>query len=442
MNKFTPALLFLIGFFFNLIIGAAETQAQAGTLPDSLLYPEYRYYDEPVNPDLYLIRPGERLPVTFVGTSLPAISLKVGPDGLVVNQNLGTFDMDGLTLAEARIILAEPLKQLYNCENIHISIGAPYRVAIAVNGAVNQPGTYLGFTSQRVSEIIKQAGGVNSNGSTRLIQFSGGPGQLTVDLDRAVYGADNQTNYPLYAGVSIYVPRSSEKKVHLMGDAPRSIELLESDNIETIMTLAGGGRYNGSDQLMVLSDGWRTATASDLRDQAVFQLNKLEADSSLTIFGGVNKPGRFDYAEGISLAELIDLAGGYTTSADQNRIAIFRQLPGDEWGNESEIRIPIIARSKTDNLQNVLSPNDSVFVPVAIGFVHLVGQVRVPGYYPYQQGLAVEDYIRTAGGFAKQADTDNLILKNRVTGVSSQAAVDAVPGDGDQIRVEKRLEER
>ena len=426
----------------SLSISAGSILAQSGTLPDSLLYPEYRYYDEPVDPTLYLIRPGETLPVTFIGTSLKEISLKVGPEGLIIDQNLGSLDMNGKTLSEARAILNEPLKQLYNCETIYISIGSPYRVAITVNGAVEQPGTYLGFTSQRVAEIIEQAGGVAAYGSTRKIIFTGGPQALAVDLDLAILAADYETNYPLYAGVSIFVPRSSEKKVHLMGDSPRSIELLDSDNLEIIKALAGGRGNNDDNQLMVLAESWRVATGSDLKDQAVFQLDKPSADDRLILFGGINRPGRYEFSDGVSLTNLIDRAGGLTAQADRDRIAIFRRLPEDEWGNESLERIPIMTRSSNGNFHGSLAPGDSVFVPVSIGFVRVIGQVRAPGYYPYLSGQSLKDYIRLAGGFTNQADRENLSLKNRVTGVSSQAAVDAIPGDGDQLRVEKKLEER
>lgn len=416
--------------------------AQSGTLPDSLLYPEYRYYDEPIDPDLYLIRPGEYLPVTFVGTSLKAIRLKVDPEGLIVDQNLGRFDMNGKTLTEARAVLLDPLKRLYNCESIHISVGSPYRVAITVNGAVAKPGTYLGFTSQRVSEIIEQAGGVSDHGSTRKIMLAGGSLVLTVDLDMAIFAAENQTNYPLYAGVSIFVPLSSEKKIHLMGRQPRSIELLDSDNLETIKALAGGGGHNDNDQLMVLAEGWRVATENDLVDQAVLQLNRPEPDDRLILFGGVNRPGRYEFTDQISLADLIEQAGGLSSQAVRDRIAIFRRLPEDEWGNESLTRIPIIARSENDAFSSLLTPGDSIIVPISIGFVQVVGQVRVPGYYPYQAGLTIKDYVKIAGGFTKQADTEDLSLRNRVTGVSSQTAVDAIPGDGDLVWVEKKLEER
>lgn len=442
ISKFNSVPVLVVCWLVSMTILADRLSAQSDPLPDSLLYPEYRYYDAPVDPALYLIRPGETLPVVFIGTSLKEISLKVGPEGLIIDQHLGRFDMNSKTLAEAREILIEPLKQLYNCEMIHISIGIPYRVAITVHGAVEKPGTYLGFTSQRVAEIIEQAGGVTDFGSTRKIIFKGGPRDLTVDLDLAIFAANYETNYPLYAGISIFVPRSSEKKVHLMGDSPKSIELLDSDNLETIKALAGGVDQNDDDPLMVLGEGWRVATADDLKDQAVFRLDQSPADNRLIMFGGVNSPGRYEFTDGLTLSNLIDRAGGLTPRADRDRIAIFRRLPEDEWGNESLERIPIMTGSTNGNFHGRLAAGDSVFVPVSIGFVRVVGQVRSPGYYPYQAGLNLKDYIRQAGGFTNQADRENLSLKNRVTGVSSQAALDAVPGDGDQVRIEKKLEER
>ena len=46
--------------------------AQIGTVTDStLLSADYHYYDRPIDPNLYIIRPGEKLIVTFVNSNLP-----------------------------------------------------------------------------------------------------------------------------------------------------------------------------------------------------------------------------------------------------------------------------------------------------------------------------------------------------------------------------------
>ena len=429
------------GVVLCLVTAFEASHAQAGLLPDSLLYPEYRYYDEPINPKLYLIRPGERLPVVLIGTSLGAISLSVGPEGMIIDQNLGSFDMNGKTLSQARQILLEPLKKLYNCETIYISVGNPYRAGVTVSGAVAHPGTYIGFTSQRVSEIIKQAGGVTSTGSRRGIVFSGGPKPLKVDLDLAEFASNNSANYPIYAGSSIFVPPISEKRVQIVGENPRALELLESDSLATISALAGGGTMLDR-PLMVLDGVWRAATETDIEDQAVFQIQPIHPDGRIALFGGVKKPGRFAYTNGLTLSELIGQAGGYSDDADQKRIAIFRRLPEDEWQHTSEIRIPIMASASAGISNGQLIRGDSVFVPVAVGFVQVVGQVRMPGYYPYVSGSSVGAYIRMAGGFSKKADTESISLTNRITSMAASVAQDAIPGDGDQVRVELKLEER
>ena len=137
-------------------------------------------YDRPVNPNLYLVRQGEILTVTFVKTSLPELRLTINAEGKLVHPTLGTYDLHGMTLTQVREALRAPLARHYNAEMIDISIGGPTLVTITVLGAVTNPGTYRGWTSQRVSEVIALAGGLTSEGSSRRISFTGGPAAVPV----------------------------------------------------------------------------------------------------------------------------------------------------------------------------------------------------------------------------------------------------------------------
>ena len=161
------------------IIPAASGQA----LDSSWAQSQAPGYDRPVNPNLYLIRPGEQLTVTFLRTSLPNLKLSVNAEGMLVHSTFGIFDLRGMTLAQVRQRLQEPLARQYNAKEIDISIGPPSLVTITVLGAVPRPGTYLGWTSQRVSDMIASAGGLTADASSRRITFSGGPVPVSVDLE-------------------------------------------------------------------------------------------------------------------------------------------------------------------------------------------------------------------------------------------------------------------
>lgn len=425
-----------------LLFGMSVAVAQTGMAVDSSIIEGYRYYDKPINPDQYIVRPGEKLIVTFVNTNLPSITLTVGPEGKIVQRNLGVLKIAGQSLSAVRRQLHDPLSQLYNAEEIDISVSDPYLVWITVTGSVTSPGAYKGYTSQRVSEILSKAGGVLADGSTRNIVFSGGSQQLTVDIDRSMYLADDSRNPCLYAGTSIFVPEKSDSLVSLVGEVkqPRMIELLPGDDLDLLLELAGGIKRSADrSNVHVVGDPNRDISqpgaikSGDVIAVPAFE-NRAQR-GGVMIFGAVARPGRFQYRDGLTLGEALQLAGGTTADANALRITVFRRPIADQYGRLSDFRFPISAgvTGKSEAHEIALNPYDSVFVPKILGFVQVSGMVRNPGYYPYTANRDAAYYIGLAGGFASEADKSIITLFDRVAGTSHDSPVDVLVGDGDGI---------
>lgn len=409
----------------------------------------YRYFDQPIDPDIYLIRPGDDLVVTFVKAKLAPLTLKVDPEGKVVDATLGVFDLSRKTLSEAKKMLRKVLRELYNVDEIAISATGPTKVGIPVSGAVLSPGLYTAFTSQRVSEIIDSAGGVLATGSRRWIVFSGGPKEIIVDLDRADYLGDNTANPCLYAGYSVHVPSKSNELVQVVGEVniPREIELVPGDDVKLILALAGGARSNADlDAVQNLGGGHqnpnenRDINAGDIvMVPAQAQTNEFD---HLTVFGAVEKPGKYAYQEEITLEELIQLAGGFTSYANDFRTTVFRKARFDEWGRTTNIRYPISNVVKDDNKVEamLLHPADSVFIPVEVGYVKVRGAVHNPGLFPFQNGRTVLSYINAAGGFLPTAEESRIDIYDRVSKTTSSVSPDVQIHDGDEVIVNVREE--
>ena len=425
-----------------MVLGSSALNAQSAADEDSTITPGYRYYDQPINPDQYIIRPGEKLIVTFVNTNLPSITLTVGPEGKIVQRNLGVLQVAGKSLSAVRQQLHDPLSQLYSAEEINISVSDPYLVWISVTGSVNSPGAYEGYTSQRVSEILGKAGGVSGDGSTRAIVFSGGPRQLTVDVDRTVYLADDSENPCLYAGTSIFVPEKSDSLISIVGEVkqPRMIELMPGDDLDLLLRLAGGSKRSADrSRIHVVGDSGRDITmAGNIESGDVIAVPAFENQAQrggVIVFGAVVRPGRFRYRDGLTLGEALEMAGGSTADANALRITVFRRPIADQYGRISDFRFPISVgvNGKSEARDIALNPYDSVFVPKTLGFVEVSGMVRNPGYYPYSANRDASYYIALAGGFAAEADKTTVTLFDRVAGTSHDSPVDVLVGDGDGI---------
>ncbi|MDH3890560.1 MAG: SLBB domain-containing protein [candidate division Zixibacteria bacterium] len=439
-------------------VAAVPVAAQAVAEVDSLegSWAEmYRFFDEPVDPKTYLIRPGEELLVTFLQAKLGPLTLTVDPQGRIVHPTLGLFDLSHKSLAEARTLLEGALENLYKVEQIEISVLKPQRTAVQVSGAVTRPGMYKGFTSHRVSEIIEQAGGIAWHGSTRQIEFTGGPRPLIIDLDKVRYLGDNSSNPCLYAGYSIHVPSKSALRVQVVGEVnrPREIELVPGDGVSTLIALAGGFRAGADVSQVSISRGADVVITPDegvlppLQQGDIITVPARERthdQEMLKLFGAVSAPGMYAFSTGLTLESLVGKAGGFTQEASRGMVTLFRKAGADEWGRISERRYPITSAVGADGniLAMTLRAGDSVYVPFQVGYVNVTGEVLNPGRYPFIDNKDALFYVMTAGGFLPRANTEEISIYNRIAKTTAEFSTGVMVHDGDELIINLREELR
>lgn len=406
-------------------------------------------FDQPVQADQYIIRPGDELAVTFLKANIEPLKLIVDPEGRIIHGNLGLFDLSHRTLAQARVELTEAFRKLFKIENIIISIANPLSVRFSVIGAVTSPGFYQGFNSQRVSDAIELAGGVHRDGSTRRIVLTGGPQELPVDLDLAAFTGDIKSNPCLYAGYSIHVPQKSGERVQVIGEVnnPREIELQKKDNLNLLISLAGGFRgWADSNNIQIIRDGnTLDARNSPLQSGDVIKVNALTDIAefmNVAIFGAVSRPGRFESKSVSTLSELVKLCGGYDVRAVKARTTVFRFNPVDAAGRISTQRIPIqnVASGGSSDIEFRLEPGDSVFVPYPAGYVEVIGLVANPGTFPHRADKSAEYYVNLAGGYLPDADRTKIEIYDAISKMTSEFSPKVNVQDGSKIIVGLRRE--
>lgn len=433
------------------IILAAEAAAQAPLFADSAQInwaDMYRYFDEPIDADRYLIRPGEELRVSFIRAKIGDLVLRVNPEGRVIHQTLGVFDLSDRTLTEARSQLMPVLDRMYSADSIVIAVDEPRRTAIMISGSVKQPGMYKAYTSQRVSELIEQSGGIAEGGSRRWILLTGGPETLSVDLDRSLWLGDNEANPCVYAGYAIHVPDQAAERVQVVGEVnqPREIELRPGDSLSTLLALAGGLRSGADIGDVVVIRGRETIAADRATVQAgdiVFVPRSGQTDGQrVVVFGAIEHPGRYESDASPTLRELIESAGGVLSQGNRALITVFRRAAADAWGRTSERRFPITSSvaGSEDLMAMKLQPADSVYVPYKVGYVRVSGEVLNPGLFPYVPDRDVEDYVEMAGGMLPTAEEDRIDRYNPIARVTSTVSRGTRVRDGDHLIVNRREE--
>lgn len=436
MNRIVrPLGLFLIAFALAQTASAQQSALLADSLAMQIMPATY---DRPIDPDLFLIRPGETIRVTFLQSSLTALQLEVSSDGQIVHPSLGAIDVKGMNLSQVRQRLVAPLASRYNVKDMVITVGEPRPIGISITGAVRTPGFYRMYSSQRVNDAIAMAGGITSDGSTRRIVLTGGPKPIAVDLDRALYLGDDAANPSLYAGNHLDIPVRSSDVVQVLGEVvrPREIEILPQDDLMTLLRLAGGMTSNAdSANIRLLGqvdrNVWQTGQVKG-RDIIQVPRRAQEAMQSVTLLGEVKNPGRFTIQPNITLNQLLEQAGGFTEEANGGRVTIFRIAETDDYARTSRERYPIIA-STEDFLNTELKVMDSVFVPRKLGWVRVSGPVKSPGLFPYVEGKDAAYYIFSAGGILPTADPKQVGLVNRVSHVRRFVSINTRVLDGDEV---------
>jgi protein involved in polysaccharide export with SLBB domain len=143
----------------------------------------------------------------------------------------------------------------------------------------------------------------------------------------------------------------------------------------------------------------------------VFNKSSQRDAFSVAVYGSVRSPGTFEYAPGMTLADLVNLAGGFTFDADNERIDIARvKIEGSDAQRVTLLTatLPDLEYQVEDD-SPVLQPFDHIYVRALPEFefqqiVSVEGEVKYPGNYSLLQDKErIHDIIVRAGGLTGQA---------------------------------------
>lgn len=145
----------------------------------------------------------------------------------------------------------------------------------------------------------------------------------------------------------------------------------------------------------------------------VYNKGSIRDNFSVAVFGAVRDPGTYPYGPDMTIADLINLAGGFSFSADRARIDIARADFSD--GNDFKITHHTTQLAPDFNLNQsvdnslLLQPFDHIYVRSIPEFelqqtVQIAGEVRYPGMYAILQDKErISDFIKRAGGLTGDA---------------------------------------
>lgn len=163
--------------------------------------------------------------------------------------------------------------------------------------------------------------------------------------------------------------------------------------------------------------------------------------------GQVRAPGKYPLPANASLMDAIFLAGGSTPDAG-NWVEIWHAGAGVAAAGsavstaagakpDARVRLADVQSGKAQSVS--IQNNDTIFVPKAERF-YVIGQVRNPGAYAFDDDMTIFTAIAIAGGVTEKGSTTRISVRRLVNGQMKE--IDVKPEDivkpGDQINVKPR----
>jgi protein involved in polysaccharide export with SLBB domain len=418
-----------------------------------------------VDPETYVVRPGDRFHVDFWDGSTLPIDMAVTPEGLLLLPSIGSLNVGNLTLTEAKAGLNKLIGRFYSETDFTVSLVGVRPAKVMIIGGVDKPGLYIGTAYDRVSEMIDKAEGFVDGASRRRIKLYGYGAEHNVDLLRFERTGDLKANPNIYAGDKISVPlvKDSSTFVHVSGEVilPCSFEYIEGDNLGSVIDLSMGLTGLQSDSVYIfrkLSGDNRpiVKSISDLKyqvepgDKIIIGRRAGEnIDDYFSIVGEIKEPGKYPYHNGLNLQQAVQNAGGFTKQSDIFSLAMFRKIKS----MRAPINIEPLPETTPNNLaldgslepvsldidrsfdkhldKIVIQPGDSIIIPARTGLVGVYGMVNRPGTVALQRFAKASDLISEAGGFSHGADKGVITVIRKSSGmkINSSPAIDVFDGD-------------
>ncbi|HMI00847.1 MAG TPA: SLBB domain-containing protein [Pedobacter sp.] len=306
-----------------------------------------------------------------------------------------------------------------------------YQTRVEVSGEVKRPALYEVLNTESLEDVIRFAGGFSNQAYTaqiKVLQNTNKERKIT-DVPADDYIKYNPLNGDKYI-VEAILDRF-ENRVEISGAVFREgpYELDKGLTLKGLIEKANGlkedaflnrayiNRLNADNTQALISFDLSKVIAGTEPDIPLQREDKITISSlfdlrdeyKISIQGEVRYPGTFDYADSISLGDLIQKAGGFREGATPNRIEVSRRVKNSDATSMSARTAEVFTINVDPQLRIlgpkfILKPFDMISVRSSEGYqvqkqVKLEGEVLYPGTYTItQKNEKISDLIKRAGG--------------------------------------------
>jgi polysaccharide export outer membrane protein len=208
---------------------------------------------QPSQTEFYL-GPGDQLEIEVMGDPSTLATVTVGPDGKIYYYILPGMDVWGLTIPEARNLVADAMSKFVRGKPpVMLVLQSVASQQVWIMGRLSSPGVYPLGRPTTLLDAVAQAGGLavttpvgggtpsESADLSRAFLIRNGH-LVPVDFERLLRDGDLSQNVYLQPGDFVFVPSYHSAQVHVVGAVvqPRSVRIAGSLTLVQAIALAGG----------------------------------------------------------------------------------------------------------------------------------------------------------------------------------------------------------
>lgn len=419
-----------------------------------------------IDPDEYILGPGDKLQITIIGIEEKIIPVSINQEGYIFLPGVGKVDLVDKSLKEGRSSIIDKINSKFKDVEVDAGLIDFRKIRVRLTGEVKYPRSITVPANTRLFDFMVNSSDLLETSDIRNIKLLHNDSNFEfLDL-LSVMRLGDKSNNPYLREGDIVILSKINKIVNVYGYVlnPGAYEFVEGESIQHIIDLCGGYNYKARlDSIEVISFAENNQklvsnyySANQIKEDKIkiksfdkivvreipeFMINRL-----VTINGFVKYPGVYKIEKDSTyLYDLItEEAGGFLENASLKNSYVNRFVGVDELDSEFE-RLKTIPRADMtddeydylkaksrekkgmmvvdfeklflDNDLNedlILKRGDVIFVPEAKNYITLVGQVVNPGNISFDASLSVDEYINLAGGFSWRAiESDVRVIKSK-----------------------------
>lgn len=279
------------------------------------------------------------------------------------------------------------------------SLGKAVQI-VEVTGAVKYPGIYPLVDNGDIKELIVAAGGLVESAHIAVAEltragFNDGKLRLNhqnISLDN-IFNEKEGANLSLVSKDRLHVftkPQwRDEQKIELQGEVvfPGSYTFQRGETIDDVIQRAGGLTEFAYPKGAVFS-----RVKLRLQEEQRLKMLNMQLKQEIASLALRRQTSSASYAS--NPAEAMDVADELASAQALGRMVL--DLPEILTGN--------------DKADLMLENGDKLYIPSLNKVISIMGEVQFASSHIFSDDMTVEDYINSAGGTKKQADTDRVYV--------------------------------